>query len=410
LFWILTAFLTVIAALFVLVPLWRSSHATAFEEKSIRKNANIALFNERRDELESELTLGNLEQSQFESLVLELQQNLLSDIDQEESQPPVKEKQISKSKLILALPLAMLLAMPVLAYSLYINWGYIDDVQLMGFFQRTVNNIDDPEESQSLIVSLGQVVQADEEQPWAWYFLAENFASIGMFNEAEIAYVQSSERMEEGPEKALVLGRVALAKYINSEFQFTPEILEIVEQARAINPSEISILQLLAADAEERQDYEAAIEYWRLLIQANPNSEQAELLRQNIAAAQQLISGDAAGGGPVVEVNVSVAEGIEFEEDLIVFIAARNAEREGMPPLAAVRVNLSMLPTTIRLTDASAVGPFNLSSAESITVSALISTTGAANPVSGDYRVVSEAFEHGGELTTIELLIADQVP
>ena len=414
-FWILTALLTLIAALFVAVPLWRSSHKAAFEAESLRKSENIALFHERRDELESELSLGNLEQEQFESLVLELQQNLLSDVEQEESQTKGSSSQSAvqdRRKLVIALPLIMLLAMPVLAYSLYVNWGYIDDVELMDLFQRTVNNIDDPEESQALVVSIGQAVQENEDQPWAWYFLAENFASLGMFTEAEIAYTQSAGRMDESPEKALVLGRVALAKYINAEFKFTPEILEVVEQARAINPGEISILQLLAADAEERQDFEEAIEYWRLLIQASPNSEQAQLLRQNIAAAQQLLnpeSGDA-DSGPTIEVNLSLADGIEFNEDLSVFVAARNAEREGMPPLAALQLRLSSLPTTIRLTNASAVGPFNLSAADAITVSALISSTGAANPVSGDYRVISDVFAHAGQHTVISLVISEQVP
>ncbi len=414
-FWILTALLTLLAVLFVALPLWRSSHAAAFEAGSFRKSANIALFHERRDELESELSLGNLEQEQFESLVMELQQNLLSDVEQDESLAAESTKQAeakNKGKLVTAIPLMMLLAMPVLAYSLYLSWGAIDDVKLMDLFQRTVNNIDNPEESQTLVVSLGQAVQANEDQPWAWYFLAENFAGLGMFTEAEIAYTQAAGRLDDSPEKALVLGRVALAKYINAEFKFTPEILEVVEQARAINPSEISILQLLAADAEERQDFEAAIGYWRLIIQASPNSEQAQLLRQNIAAAQLMLNPDSADAdaGPIIEVNLSVADGIEFDGDRAVFVAARNAEREGMPPLAAVQLRLSSLPTTIRLSNDSAVGPFNLSSADAITVSALISSTGAANPVSGDYRVISDVFAHAGQHTVINLLISEQVP
>ena len=182
--------------------------------------------------------------------------------------------------------------MPFAAYVLYDDWGFKSDGELMGLFKRTVNNQDNPEESQALIVSLGEIVQADDDQPWAWYFLAENFAAIGMFTEAEIAYTQSAARMEATPEKAFVLGRVAMAKYVLAEFTFTADILEVIEEERGINPSEISILQLIAADAEKREDYEAAIEYWRLIIQSNPRSEQAQMLRRSIAIAQQRLARD----------------------------------------------------------------------------------------------------------------------
>lgn len=282
----------------------------------------------------------------------------------------------------------------------------------MDLFQRTVDNIDDPRVTQDLIVSLGEVVQADADKHWAWYFLAENFANLRMFDEAEIAYQQSASRMQDSPEKALVLGRVALAKYINAGQEFTPEILEVIEQARTINPNEISILQLLAADAEQREDFSAAIAYWRLIIQANPNTTRARMLRLNIAEAQQVLLADGqdADAGPMIDVNLSLAEGVELDANLRVFVAARNAAREGMPPLAATFLTVASLPTTIRLDNSSAVGPFNLSSADTVYVSALVSMIGTATPQTGDYRVVSEIFSHNGQTAVIDLVITEQVP
>ncbi|MBV56610.1 MAG: hypothetical protein CMQ12_08575 [Gammaproteobacteria bacterium] len=65
---------------------------------------------------------------------------------------------------------------------------------------------------------------------------------------------------------------------------------------------------------------------------------------------------------------------------------------------------------TIRLDDASAVGPFNLSSADTVFVSALVSFTGTANPGSGDYRVVSDSFVHKGQHAVIDLVLSERVP
>ena len=400
---------------FVLLPLWIRNRAESFVEDASRKNENVALFQERSDELENELSSGNLSQAEFDVLIQETQQSLLLDVSDEEITTKTKreEKPGAKSPAYnLVIPLLLCLAMPLVAYGLYEEWGFKNDVELMGLFQRTVNNRDNPQESQDLIRRLGEVVQADDYRPWAWYFLAENFASIGMFTEAEIAYRQSAARMEETPEKALVLGRVAMAKYILAEYTFTADILEVIGKARAINPNEMSVLQLIAADAEEREDFETAIEYWRLIIQSNPNSEQAQTLRRSIAIAQQRLAGDGqdVAAGPTIEINLSLAEGLEIDGGLRVFVAVRNAAQEGLPPLAAIDLTVADLPANIQLDNSFAVGPFNISSAETVFVSASVSFTGSATPTSGDYRSQSDNFSHNGQRAVISLEIIDQVP
>ena len=417
-FWIFTAILFVMAVGFVLLPLWIRNSAESFVEDASRKNENIALFQERSDELENELASGNLSQAEFDVLIQEMQQSLLSDVSDEElvlkSKTQKGKKATAKTPATnFSIPLLLCLLMPVVAYGLYSEWGFKKDVELMELFQRTVNNQDNPQESQNLIVSLGEVVQADDERPWAWYFLAENFASIGMFAEAEIAYTQSAGRMEESPEKALVLGRVAMAKYILAEFTFTADILNVIDEARAINPNELSVLQLLAADAEEREDFETAIEYWRLIIQSNPNSEQAQILRRSIAIAQQRLAGDGqdVAAGPTIEIDLSLAEGLELlDGNLRVFVAVRNAAQEGLPPLAAIDLTVADLPANIQLDNSYAVGPFNISSADTVFVSAAISFSGSATPSSGDYRSQSDNFSHNGQRAVISLEIVDRVP
>ena len=403
---------------FVLLPLWTRNSAESFVEDASRKNENIALFQERSDELENELASGNLSQAEFDVLIQEMQQSLLSDVSDEElvlkSKTQKGKKATAKTPATnFSIPLLLCLLMPVVAYGLYSEWGFKKDVELMELFQRTVNNQDNPQESQNLIVSLGEVVQADDERPWAWYFLAENFASIGMFAEAEIAYTQSAGRMEESPEKALVLGRVAMAKYILAEFTFTADILNVIDEARAINPNELSVLQLIAADAEEREDFETAIEYWRLIIQSNPNSEQAQILRRSIAIAQQRLAGDGqdVAAGPTIEIDLSLAEGLELlDGNLRVFVAVRNAAQEGLPPLAAIDLTVADLPANIQLDNSYAVGPFNISSADTVFVSAAISFSGSATPSSGDYRSQSDNFSHNGQRAVISLEIVDRVP
>ena len=424
-FWILTAALFTSAMLFVLVPLLRKSDLSEDGEK-VRNEANISLFKEREQELEAELAAKSIDVKQFNSLLIELKQNLLSDVV-DESDQSIPSKRIKKTqgkrltnnksareKFLtwnIGFPILLTFLIPLLAYSLYDRWGYIDEVEMMDLYQRTVQNVDDLEEAQALIVSLGQAVQKDDGQPWAWYFLGENFSNIGMFNEAEIAYARSADLFDATPEKALVLGRVAMVKYINADLQLTPEVTGVIDEARAINPNEITILQLLASDASSNEDYATAISYWRLLIQADPNSQQAQTLRANITAAQQILAQQSPSSeeGPVIDVTVSLADDLELNSSLRVFIAARNADREGMPPLAATDLVVGNLPMTVRLDNSSAVGPFNLASAENVYVSALVSQAGIAAPQPGDYRVVSESFSHNNEQAEISLIISETV-
>ena len=333
-FWVISVFLFLLAAFFVIVPLWLRTQHSAELSLELRKNANIALFHERSDELEADLSAGNIDQTQFDSLLLELQQKLLADVNAEGGEindgagsKVAAKKQGKKGKQAVTseasrwlnrttvVPIALALLIPLLAYPLYNQWGYFDDVQVMDLFEATVNNDGDPQEAQRLIISIGEFAQENPEMPWAMYFLAENFASLGMFTEAEIAYSRAADLLEPAAEKALVLGRVATAMYINAEFQFTDEILAVINQARELNPGEMSILQLLAADAEQRQDYAAAIEYWRLLIQASPNSEMAQELRTRIVAAQRVLAADggAAVDGPSIAINLSLSDEIDCD-------------------------------------------------------------------------------------------------
>ena len=408
-FWFWIALLTLAALCFVIVPLLRKG-AGKETVTDAQRAENLRLFGEREAEIDADLAAGIIDSEGHGALIRELQLSLLDDVELGEG---AKGSDFDSGG---ARPPWLLLAvvaiiLPALAVSLYQRWGYIEDVELMSLFQRTLEAQGDPSQAQALVVDLGEVVKEDSERPWAWYFLGENFASLGMFNEAQIAYLQAAERLQGAPEESLVLGRAALALYIKSEFEFSPELDALVARAREINPGEIAVLQLLAADAQNREDYAAAIGFWRQLIQNDPNSLEAQSLRAEIANAQRLLaesSGELATG-PTIRVRVELGEGVDADPAWRVFVAARNADQEGMPPLAAVDIRVADLPTQIVLNDAAAVGPFNLSSAERASVSVLVSRAGTATPQAGDYRASSGAVSLSGDISMITLVVSDQL-
>ena len=407
LFWTLAALLAVMAIAFFVIPFYRANGGDEEAVGSVQRSENLLLFAERESELAEDLAAGEIDSEEHATLLRELQQSLLDDVqDTRPKRAPIAIS--SRGWLVIGL---IAVSLPAVSVTLYQRWGFIDDVQVMGLFQESLAAQGDVAAASALVTELGELVKNGSENPWVWYFLGENFATIGRFNEAEISYRQAAERLSGQPEEALVLGRAALALYIKSEFRFTPELNALIEQAQAINPNEIAVIQLLAADAQNRGDYAAAIANWRILIQLNPNSPEAQALREEIANAQRLLREESGEEivGPEIEVRLALAEGLSLDPNLRVFVAVRSAEREGMPPLAAVGLSVADLPTTISLDNSSQVGPFNISSADLVRVSALVSLNGTANPSRGDYRVVSDDFAHNGQHAIVTLTISDEV-
>ncbi len=406
-FWLWCALLTALAAGFIVSPLWRMRRATESKGESASDRANIALFRARKLELEAELAAGELERESFDALLLDLQKSLLLDIG--ESPAAGSGNQTSRRGLTLAAPLLAMLLLPAATWWMYSQWGQLADVELMEQFQRTVANEGDAESAGELVLSLGRVVQENPERPWAWYFLGENLSTLGIFDAANSAYLQAAERLSGDEEKAAALGRAVLTAYIMAELRITPEIQRLIDRALELDPNEGNVLQLLAADAEEREDYDSAIAYWRRLAQLNPDSGTA---RDSIAELQRRRDGgtEAESAGPELLVAVSIADGLSLDPGLRVFVAARNALAEGAPPLAVASLTVADLPVRVRLYDGLAVGPFNLSSAESVFISALISFSGSANRTSGDLFAESPAFSPADPPQPLELTISEIVP
>ncbi len=444
LFWVLCALLALLCAAFVAVPVWRARRGAADAGETGRVEANIALFRERKRELEAEYAAGEVDREELDSLLIELQKSLLTDVESAEeprSAPvsvipreakrsdlghpcplPSRGRRYAPSKMTIlsfcrgisfsrlspefAAPLTLTILLPLAAWLMYGQWGHLEDVELMDQFQRTVQNENDPDTARDLVLSLGEEVQENPERPWAWYFLGENLSTLGRFDVANSAYRQAAERLSEEDEKALALGRVVLTAYIMERLRITPEVQELIDSTLELNSDEPNVLQLLASDAQEREDYDAAIGYWRRLSQLNPSSQTA---RENIANLQRLRAGEAADG-PAIEVAVAIAADLPLDPDLRVFVSARNAQADGMPPLAVADLTVADLPARIRLDDSLAVGPFNLSSAELVYVSALVSRAGTANRASGDYFAETEAFSLENPPAPVELLISEIVP
>ena len=412
-----SGFFVLLAIGFVLLPFFLRNPNQSSSFFFTRKELNVSLFEDKKYSLDKDFEEGLFSPEVHSQLINELKSNLLSDVnyDQEQFKIPKKLSRLSSLAAVFAV-----LLIPVASYSLYGYWGYSQHENIRGLYERTAANRDDLDEARELISALGAVVMGEPESnplPWAWYFLGENFSMLGLYSEAEVAYRQSSDRLIGESEQALSLGRLALVRYILDEFVITPRVRAAIQQTRRLNPNEIAVLQILASDAETREDYREAIANWRLLIQADPNSSQSNLLRQKVTDAQLLLAAtdnlalsSSSTISPSISVSLSLADSLKVSGDTVVFVAARDVDKEGSPPLAVAVLSVKDLPSVVTLTDDQAVGPFKLSSAKSVNLSALISFSGVANPQSGDIRAVSESILLSDEPSEVSLILSSRLP
>ncbi len=414
-FWIYAGVLAVAAALFVLLPMW-NFHRRGVQKMARREHANLLIFQERMAELEAERASGALEDENFQALKRELERSLLSDVtaarEKVEASAEAHPGFFTRARVI---PLLMLVLIVPVSIGLYQQWGFEDDLELAALFERSAEVSDDPQAIRDLIFEIGAIIERDNQSGWAMYLLGQNLANIGLFAESSSALERAAALIEQPQDKVSILGQQAFLEFMLAEQVITDKVQGIIDQAQLIDPNQFLILQVQALDAERRQDHQAAITLWRRIAQQTPAGPEMDEINARIASAQQALAGgsEAAAApettGAQVQVQVSLADGLALPAGTRVFVSALEVNGRGQP-LAARVLAIEDLPVTLTLSDADAVGPFNMSSAENIYVVATASSSGTANVQSGDYQVRSDGFARAEAPALVPLVIADRVP
>lgn len=414
LFWYFAIALLGLAALFVVLPVWRF-HRDSTDDHARREKTNLFIFKERITELEKEREAGLLEQANFAALKAELERSLLQDVDVSNStgrQTNDATGLLNRSRLV---PLVMCVLMIPLSIMFYQQWGFSDELELAALYERTRENQGDPEVAKELAFALGEIIQNDEQNGWALYFLGQNLITLGEFPLASMTFERASGLIEQPQDQAVVLSQHAFLEYMLADQQLTDDVQAVIERVQRLDPNQMLVLQILSMDAERRADYQSAITYWRRMLQMTPQGDEADSIRSRIATAQQalLSSGNARdrdiASGPTIDVEISLSPEIDLPPQTRIFVSALENNGRGQP-LAAKVLTLGELPTTIRLENSDAVGPFNLSSAEMVYVVATASSSGTANVQAGDYQTRTQAFAHLNSHAILQLEIKDLVP
>ncbi|KKY52350.1 cytochrome C [Pseudomonas amygdali pv. tabaci str. ATCC 11528] len=366
-FWIATGLLLLVALGFLLIPVLRGHRAQREEDRTA---LNVALYQERLDELQVQQEQGVLSVTQLQGARAEAARELLADTEGAE---PARTSRLGKPSLVLAAVLV-----PVLGLAGYLQLGASDRVELSREFSRPPTSLAD------LTQRLERSVQAQPDSAENLYFLARSYMAQNRPGDAAQMFERSVTLAGRSPE---LLGQWAQALYFASDKHFTAQVQALTDEALQADPNEVTSLGLLGIAAFETQRYQAAVDYWTRLLAALPAQDASRsALEGGIARARENLAGQAA---PVkaraLKVRVTLAASLKgnVQPGDSVFIFAR-AINGPAAPLAVKRITVADLPAEVELSDADAMMPqLNLSNFAQVQLVARVSRAG--QPTTGEW-------------------------
>lgn len=410
--WLGVAVLSLLAALFVVYPVWKQSRNRIDQVvTSDPQRDNIAIFKDRLSELEQERSSGSLSEPDFEALKIELEKTLLIDTDTQTVQ--LSSKAISPKQFVGSMIIALLII--VSSVMLYSKVGSAPALEVALNMSEVPAEGSEPSLDEA-IAQLRAELALQPENPEGWYVLASTLMGQSDYQGALDAYRNSlSYLTSEDIQYATVMGQLSQAMFFVSG-GMTPEVKAQVDATLEAEPFEITALGILGIDAFERQSYREAIAHWsKALINADASSAPSlqngvERARNELIALGEDVSDIDLPASASIALNISIdaSRSQGLPSDTPVFVVAR--PNEGGMPLAGLRLTVGDLPAELVLTDANAMTPqAKLSDLSQVTVSARVSLSGNVVPQPGDMvvevaNVPTKGLEQPLEMVVLEVV------
>lgn len=177
----------------------------------------------------------------------------------------LKEKSTVKFELkSTLLVFALLLAIPFAYYFSLERFSRVQQGEQEQIAQHN-QQLETPEENktEAIIGKIQDKLRQDPNSAENWIKLGDAYIQNNDFDDALVCY-GNAEKID-GP-KPTTQGLMAMALYLQANQQITPQVQQLLNEALAQEPKEISALSLLAAEAFKTRDYSTALDYWQQIL------------------------------------------------------------------------------------------------------------------------------------------------
>lgn len=403
-FWIIAALIACAATAAIVWPLLGARIAQ--DPESTDSGRRLAVYRDRRDEIERERAAGRLTEAEARAAEEELLDEVASSFD--DIAAPAGPRPARRR---LGAAIAVAIALPLLAMLTYQQVGAPHAAD-----PATLAAGNDPLAAvRTVMAELQARVAADPRDGEAWAMLAAANKLVGDHDTAIPAFERALDLL--GPH-ARLLADLAESIAITQGGRFAGRPVELLRQALAVDPRDPKANGLMGAAMFQAGDMVLARKHLEaLLAQLDPDGEQAAQIREVLAG----LGGERPGAAPAAaaapdasplvagQVEIDAGRRAQLPDDATVFVSARAPTGPRMP-FAATRAPLSEFDGRFALGDAqSMLAQRPLSDAPEVVVEVRISASGDATPASGDLFGVSEPVAPGADAATDLVVRVDQV-
>lgn len=371
----------------VVVLLWPLLHA-APPESSDRQAVNLAIAKQRLRELGRECEDGILDKEDYEQAKHELELTLAGDLGGEEG-----EEESGEAKTMGRwMAGAVLILVPAMSVWLYYSLGSPMFLDSGVTSTHAVTKPAAMADIESLTEKLEQRMRATPDNPEGQRLLIRTYMSQGRFADAVEALDSWGARDSKKPALLVMLAE-AMAAQRGGSLVGEPE--NLLSKALESSPKHPQALWMMGYTQAEKNNKEAAVEYWEKLLplvlgdaKAHQRlSEIIEEVRQQENVAAEVVPAPAVNGaeGLQVEVTLDAAVAAKVSPDAVVFVYAKSESGPPMP-LAVIKLKVSDLPLVVKLDDSTAmIATHKLSLQSRVIVGARVSQSGSPIAQPGDY-------------------------
>ncbi len=244
-----------------------------------------------------------------------------------------------------------------------------------------------PSTANAMVGKLARRLERQPDDVEGWLTLGRSHNAIGQHPLAIRAF-QRADRLQGGRNAEAVLG-IAEAMMLQNDNVMDDRVGRLFERALELDPKSGRVLFFAAIAAQNRQEFELAIERFERLLTLDPPPEVRSIIETQVATlrggATEPAVATAPPGAPSITVEVSIAPSMaaRMTPGATLFVFVRTPGRPG-PPLAAKRLP-AVLPATVLITPQDSMLPgVVFASGDEVEVSAKISADGSATPKTGE--------------------------
>ncbi len=411
----ITAVMTAIAVLWVVVPLLRRREPGDGIETG---GSNLAILRSQLAELDADVGSGVLSAEQHASARAELERRVLEEGGSEGASAGGAQSGGTAAAIVFAL------LIPLAALGMYLWVGEPDGMRPEA---AAAEHQATPKEVDEMVSRLAARLEKNPDDPRGWMMLARSYYVMKRMPEAVAAFEKAAQAVKDDAD---FYADYADALAMSQGRKLDGRPLQLIQLALKIDPGHPKALAMAGSEAFFRKDYPGALAYWEKLLPLLPlDSEMGKSIASGIAEARELggIKGPvatkaapkaeakpakgaeakpAAGGASAsVSGRVTLAPAIAAKaspgDTLFILARAVNGPRI---PLAVLRKQVSDLPFEFTLDDALAMSPeLKLSGFPEVIVAARISKSGNAIAQSGDLQGTSAPVKVGAKGLSITI-------